>query len=220
MGSYDCTISIGHLGEQLTLNQWVLGSSPRWCTKRKPPRRIPPWGLCFWFVRSEGSNRATAPQCRNQQSCGLLVSPRESPREWKRSRDGAGVEVFPLHSLTENVGLFFCCYNPGCCDSLCSIGGREQLRRRPPPAAETGSRSRGRGRRGGVPPKGRRPMLAPQPVKARRFASRPVPTVQWTVGKGAGESPGSAEVGRAWRGLPTAYPAVGGAFGRTLARDI
>ena len=33
MGSYNYTISIGHLGEQLTLNQWVLGSSPRWCTK-------------------------------------------------------------------------------------------------------------------------------------------------------------------------------------------
>ena len=34
MGSYNYTISIGHLGEQLTLNQWVLGSSPRWCTKK------------------------------------------------------------------------------------------------------------------------------------------------------------------------------------------
>ena len=42
-----------------------------------------------------------------------------------------------------------------------------------------------------------------------RFASRPVPTVQWTVGKSAGESPGNAKVSRAWRGLPTAYPAVG-----------
>ena len=35
MGSYNYTISIGHLGEQLTLNQWVLGSSPRWCTNKK-----------------------------------------------------------------------------------------------------------------------------------------------------------------------------------------
>ena len=34
MGSYNYTISIGHLGEQLTLNQWVLGSSPRWCTRK------------------------------------------------------------------------------------------------------------------------------------------------------------------------------------------
>ena len=43
--------------------------------------------------------------------------------------------------------------------------GREQLRRRPPPAAETGSRSRGSGRRGGGPLKGRTPMRAPQPVQ-------------------------------------------------------
>ena len=36
MGSYNYTISIDRLGEQLTLNQWVLGSSPRWRTKEKP----------------------------------------------------------------------------------------------------------------------------------------------------------------------------------------
>ena len=39
MGSYNYTISIGRLGEQLTLNQWVLGSSPRWCTKKRPVAR-------------------------------------------------------------------------------------------------------------------------------------------------------------------------------------
>ena len=27
------TMSVSNEGEQLTLNQWVLGSSPRWCTK-------------------------------------------------------------------------------------------------------------------------------------------------------------------------------------------
>ena len=26
---------LAQLVEQLTLNQWVLGSSPRWCTKRE-----------------------------------------------------------------------------------------------------------------------------------------------------------------------------------------
>ena len=40
MGSYNYTISIGHLGEQLTLNQWVLGSSPRWCTKKIPRKKL------------------------------------------------------------------------------------------------------------------------------------------------------------------------------------
>ena len=89
--------------------------------------------------------------------------------------------MFPLYSLTENVRLFFYCNNPECCDSLCTIGGREQLRRRPPPAAETGSRSRGRGRRGDGPPKGRRTMRAPQPVGPRRLAYRRAKTVQWTI---------------------------------------
>ena len=65
------------------------------------------------------------------------------PGEWEREQNVPGVEMFPLHSLTENVGLFFYCYNPGCCGSLCTIGGREQLRRRPPPAAQTGSGRRG-----------------------------------------------------------------------------
>ena len=50
--------------------------------------------------------------------------------------------------------------------------GFEQLQRRPPPAAEAGSRSRGRGRRGQAPPKGRRPMRAPQPVQCPPPASR------------------------------------------------
>ena len=35
MSNFSYTISIGQLGEQLTLNQWVLGSSPRWCTKKR-----------------------------------------------------------------------------------------------------------------------------------------------------------------------------------------
>ena len=57
--------------------------------------------------------------------------------------------------------LFYFVYNfTGCCE-----GGFEQLQRRPPPAAEAGSRSRGRGRRGQAPPKGRSPMRAPQPVQ-------------------------------------------------------
>ena len=31
---------MSHLGEQLTLNQWVLGSSPRWCTKKIPRKKL------------------------------------------------------------------------------------------------------------------------------------------------------------------------------------
>ena len=67
MRSYDYTSSIGHLGEQLTLNQWVLGSSPRWCTK---------------------------------------------------------------DSLTQCVGLFFCCYIPGCFDLPGAPSGTRTARAR------------------------------------------------------------------------------------------
>ena len=35
---------LAQLVEQLTLNQWVLGSSPRWCTKISPTEA---WGLFF-----------------------------------------------------------------------------------------------------------------------------------------------------------------------------
>ena len=53
MGSYNYTISIGHLGEQLTLNQWVLGSSPRWCTIKSKRYR------CHWR-KASGINRFRA----------------------------------------------------------------------------------------------------------------------------------------------------------------
>ena len=53
------------------------------------------------------ATRKTAPQRRNQQSGGLLVSPRESPRGMRRSAGPDG------GSLTESVGLLFCCYSPG-----------------------------------------------------------------------------------------------------------
>lgn len=83
------------------------------------------------------------------------------------------VAIFQKEPYGKRRALF-CCHNPECRNSLCTIGGREQLRRRPPPAAETGSRSRGRGPRGGVPPKGSRPMRAPQPVRAGRESPRGV----------------------------------------------
>ena len=46
MENFDYTISIGQLGEQLTLNQWVLGSSPRWRTKKYRNIRCGIFFLC------------------------------------------------------------------------------------------------------------------------------------------------------------------------------
>ena len=50
MKSFDYTISIGHVGEQLTLNQWVLGSSPRWCTRNSLTQCA---GLFFYCCNPE-----------------------------------------------------------------------------------------------------------------------------------------------------------------------
>ena len=71
--------------------------------QKQAPMACPAMGACFWFARSEDSNRATAPQRRNQQSCGLLVSPRESPRGSSRpvARRGG-------RALRKRKAYFFC----------------------------------------------------------------------------------------------------------------
>ena len=60
MENFDYTISIGQLGEQLTLNQWVLGSSPRWCTKKVLSRMAGDF-LLHHPLRGGFSVRASAP---------------------------------------------------------------------------------------------------------------------------------------------------------------
>ena len=49
MGNFNYTISIGQLGEQLTLNQWVLGSSPRWCTTKYLARGCGVFFYCMFL---------------------------------------------------------------------------------------------------------------------------------------------------------------------------
>ena len=66
MGSYNYIISIGHLGEQLTLNQWVLGSSPRWRTKDSLAQCAGLFFCCcipgrYDPVRHRGSNSSRPP---------------------------------------------------------------------------------------------------------------------------------------------------------------
>ena len=58
MENFDYTISIGQLGEQLTLNQWVLGSSPRWCTKNTAT------SVAVFFYAPSPSGRAHASRKR------------------------------------------------------------------------------------------------------------------------------------------------------------
>ncbi len=79
--------------------------------------------MCFRTRNRTGRRTAV----RNQQSCGLLVSPREIPV-------GSTGEALLPDAVWADV--------------------RELLHRRPPPAADTGSRSRAAGRRSGGPPQG------------------------------------------------------------------
>ena len=78
------------------------------------------------------------------------------PEEWERKQSVPGGEMFPLYSLTENVRLFFYCYNPESragapSEDENSCGGDRRLRRKQGAVAEDKPR-----------PKGRRPMRAPQ----------------------------------------------------------
>ena len=75
--------------------------------QKQAPTAYPAVGACFWFARSEDSNRATAPQRRNQQSGGLLVSPRESPRGMRRSAGPDGGQPYGKRRAA------FYCYSPG-----------------------------------------------------------------------------------------------------------
>ena len=72
--------------------------------------------------------------------------------------DGNGAPKTSPHSVSRCGGLLL----------VCTLGGLEQLRRRPPPAAETGSRSRGSGRRDGDRPRGASRCGHRNPYSARR----------------------------------------------------
>ena len=111
----DCLYApLAQLVEQLTLNQWVLGSSPRWCTK------VQPYGKrkAVFLLQFPGTLRTGAPSGTRTGRVGRLayrpttkprwgfVSPRESPRGIVREvRHGGG-------------GLFFCCDFPGRCERV------------------------------------------------------------------------------------------------------
>ena len=157
MRSYDYTISIGHLGEQLTLNQWVLGSSPRWCTKEKPYGNV---GLSF-FVQSSGKQCLVHNRGREQ-----LVPAAYSGGQ-KRS-SGPFLERGSLRSLISWQG--------GCCPGL-------PHQRQPYTVCRAVFLL--------LHPGVLRPSrctIGDENSTSGRSASRPVPTVQWTVGKCAGPS--------------------------------
>ena len=73
--------------EQLTLNQWVLGSSPRWCTKECLTRKCRAFFCCSILRRHDFKKaRSGAPsgileqgggtQCRKERHSAAFLSPR------------------------------------------------------------------------------------------------------------------------------------------------
>ena len=94
----DCCTSV-------SLNQWVLGSSPRWCTKECLTRKCRAFFYCSFSRRHNllyhwgYSNRAAARKCRKERHSAAFLSPRESPR-WctrksRNTRCGFFVAPFP-----------------------------------------------------------------------------------------------------------------------------
>ncbi len=93
------------------------------------------------------ATRKTAPQCRNQQSSGLLVSPRESPRGMgKEAERAGGRDVAAIQPYGKRRALFYC-NNPECCDSLCTIGDENSCEG---DRACGGSRERSQGQHGRI----------------------------------------------------------------------
>ena len=68
---------LAQLVEQLTLNQWVQGSSPWRCTKRKQ-KRTPPSGRGSFCFRSMRRSRLRTPNMRGRAVHIPSVSPRHS----------------------------------------------------------------------------------------------------------------------------------------------
>ena len=157
MRSYDYTISIGHLGEQLTLNQWVLGSSPRWCTKKRLA------GKQGAFLMSALTGDLYPVHHRGREQLG----PAAHSGGQKRS-SGPFLERGSLRSLISWQG--------GCCPGL-------PHQRQPYTVCRAVFLL--------LHPGVLRPSrctIGDENSTSGRSASRPVPTVQWTVGKCAGPS--------------------------------
>ena len=140
-------------------------------------------------ARSEDSNRATAPQCRNQQSSGLLVSPRESPRGMGKGAERAGGrDVAATQPYGKRKALFYC-YNPESragapSEDENSCEGDRRLRRK------QGARAGAAVAEDKPRPKGRRPMRAPQLVRRHRSAGTNSPVDCWLA---RGRVPGEWE---------------------------
>ena len=127
----------------------LVGTLPRFV----PPFSHPLWsaGITHYTLQARLCARGTPPGPLLPPSWGRTTLCRQRPA-------GENLFGYAIASRTKekpyrNVGLFSFVQPLGKQYPV-RHRGREQLRRRPPPAAETGSRSRGSGRRGGAPRQG------------------------------------------------------------------
>ena len=106
---------LAQLVEQLTLNQWVLGSSPRWCTKKSLTENV---GLFFIAItrnvelvhhRRTRTARARRPLRRANRVRWTLFRARESPRgKGRKAERSRGRDVPVMWPYGKRRALFYC----------------------------------------------------------------------------------------------------------------
>ena len=103
---------LAQLVEQLTLNQWVLGSSPRWCTKECLTRKCEAFFYCSISRRYDLVHHRVTRTARARRRSGGQKRPSGAFLERGRVPDGAprkaatDVAAFLLHhSLRDGLAL-------------------------------------------------------------------------------------------------------------------
>ena len=103
---------LAQLVEQLTLNQWVLGSSPRWCTKVRVARNCSAFFIAIFQRRFNLVHHRVTRTARARRRSGGQKRPSGAFLERGRVPDGAprktatNVAAFLLyHSLRDGLTL-------------------------------------------------------------------------------------------------------------------
>ena len=106
------SLSTSRYGEQLTLNQWVLGSSPRWCTKVRVARNCSAFFIAIFQRRFNLVHHRVTRTARARRRSGGQKRPSGAFLERGRVPDGApekaatNVAAFLLHhSLWDGLAL-------------------------------------------------------------------------------------------------------------------
>ena len=93
---------LAQLVEQLTLNQWVLGSSPRWCTKVRVARNCSAFFIAIFQRRFNLVHHRVTRTARARRRSGGQKRPSGAFLERGRVPDGAA-----KNALHESVRRFF-----------------------------------------------------------------------------------------------------------------